>query len=174
MRRLVWACAGRTYHIVGNLMSRLICTNKPIKVETICVSENEILYLSHVRKCLIINAHGEVSSKARSLNFWQSLHVHLYFAYASNEGSGESARMRRLAWVFGARWCDTYRNLVQWRITIRFNCDATRYDGFNLFCLKIVCTLTVIQTNWFLLCYLCRRRELMIKQGQMPSGRLHV
>ena len=23
MRRLVWACAGRTYHIVGNLMSQL-------------------------------------------------------------------------------------------------------------------------------------------------------
>ena len=25
MHRLVWAFAGRTYHIVGNLMPRLIC-----------------------------------------------------------------------------------------------------------------------------------------------------
>ena len=25
MRRLIWGIAGRTYHIAGNLMSRLIC-----------------------------------------------------------------------------------------------------------------------------------------------------
>ena len=35
MRRLIWGFAGRTYHIVGNLMSRLICEYS--KTATHCV-----------------------------------------------------------------------------------------------------------------------------------------
>ena len=36
MRRLVWAFAGRTYHIVGNLMSRLILWKQTQIDESIC------------------------------------------------------------------------------------------------------------------------------------------
>ena len=39
----------------------------------------------------LINDHDDVSSDARSLQFGLSLHLHLYFLYASSEGSGESA-----------------------------------------------------------------------------------
>ena len=53
-----------------------------------------------------LNAHAEVFSGARGLNFGLSLHLHPYFVYASSEGSGESAQARRLAWVFVARRCD--------------------------------------------------------------------
>ena len=37
-----------------------------------------------------LNAHAEVSSSARCLNFGLGLHLYPYFMYASSEGSGES------------------------------------------------------------------------------------
>ena len=33
---------------------------------------------------------------------------------ANSEGSGEAARMRRLAWSFAGRICDKYQNLMSW------------------------------------------------------------
>ena len=51
----------------------------------------------------IINDHADVSSEARGRIFGLSLHLHLHFVYASSEGPGESAHMRRLAWAFAAR-----------------------------------------------------------------------
>ena len=36
----------------------------------------------------------------------------LYFS----EGSGETARMRKLAWAFAGRPCDKYHNLMSWLI----------------------------------------------------------
>ena len=32
----------------------------------------------------------------------------------NSEGSGETARMRRLAWAFTGRLCDKYHNLMSW------------------------------------------------------------
>ena len=56
-------------------------------------------YLSHMRKKPPLNAHGGVSqaSRARCLNFGQSLYLHPYFEYASSRGSGESVHLCRLA-----------------------------------------------------------------------------
>ena len=45
----------------------------------------------------LINAHVDISSKARGLHFGLCIHLLLYFVYASSEGSGESAHERRLA-----------------------------------------------------------------------------
>ena len=45
----------------------------------------------------LINAFTDLSSKVRCLTFGMSLHLYLYFMYASSEGSGESAIKRRLA-----------------------------------------------------------------------------
>ena len=36
--------------------------------------------------------------------------------WANSEGSGETARMRRLAWAFAGRLCDKFHNLVSWLI----------------------------------------------------------
>ena len=33
---------------------------------------------------------------------------------ANNEGSGETARMRKLAWASAGRLCDKYHNLMNW------------------------------------------------------------
>ena len=64
-----------------------------------------------------LNAHIDVSSRARSLNFDPGLHFHSYFVYASSETSGESAHMRRLVRVFNARQCDQYQICTCWFIT---------------------------------------------------------
>ena len=43
-----------------------------------------------------LNAHADVSSGARSLNFGVSLHLHANFVYMSSEGSGaESGLLER-------------------------------------------------------------------------------
>ena len=39
-----------------------------------------------------------------------------YFMCANSECSGETARMRRLAWAFAGRLCDKYHNLMRWLI----------------------------------------------------------
>ena len=43
-----------------------------------------------------LNAPAHMSSEARILHFSPGLHLHLYFVYASSEGSGESAHLHRL------------------------------------------------------------------------------
>ena len=50
------------------------------------------------------------------LDVWVSRTLRLlpYFMCANSEGSGETARMRRLAWAFAARLCDKYHNLMSW------------------------------------------------------------
>ena len=62
MRRLVWAHAGRTYHIVGNLMSWLIMI--------ILAITHEILVLIAHAKSLLWNDHDDVSSGSLSSNIW--------------------------------------------------------------------------------------------------------
>ena len=37
--------------------------------------------------------------------------------YANSEGSGETARMRILAWAFADRLCDEYHNLMSWLVS---------------------------------------------------------
>ena len=50
-----------------------------------------------------LNARAYVSSGTIDLRLGPSLHPYLYFVYASNEGSGEYAHVRRLAPAFAAR-----------------------------------------------------------------------
>ena len=42
-----------------------------------------------------------------------------YFMCANSEGSGETARIRRLARAFAGRLCDKYHNLMSWLIWLR-------------------------------------------------------
>ena len=48
----------------------------------------------------LINAHFEISRGASGTNVGLRLHAHLYFEYASGEGSVASAHMRRRARAF--------------------------------------------------------------------------
>ena len=51
---------------------------------------------------------------ARCLIFDRTLRLPPYFMCANSEGSGETARMLRLAWAFAGRLCDKYHNLMSW------------------------------------------------------------
>ena len=57
-----------------------------------------------------------VAIRARCLIFCQTLRLLPYFMCANSEGSCETARMRRVAWAFAGRICDTYHNLMSWLI----------------------------------------------------------
>ena len=54
------------------------------------------------------------SNGATRLIFGQTLRLLPYFMCANSEGSGETARMRRIAWAFAGRLCDKYHNLMSW------------------------------------------------------------
>ena len=56
------------------------------------------------------------SSGARCLNVGRTLRVLPYFMCANSEGSGETARMCRLAWAFAGSLCDKYHILMSWLI----------------------------------------------------------
>ena len=45
---------------------------------------------------------------------------------ANSEGSGETARMHRLAWAFAGRLCDKYHNLMSFKF-----CDFQTYKTLN-------------------------------------------
>ena len=50
-----------------------------------------------------VNDSNKRTCEASGLKFGLSLDLHLYFVYASSEGSGESAHMHRLARACAAR-----------------------------------------------------------------------
>ena len=52
-----------------------------------------------------------------SLIFGRTLRLLPYVICANSEGSGETARMQRLAWSFPGRLCDKYHNLMSWLVS---------------------------------------------------------
>ena len=72
-----------------------------------------------------------------------------YFMCANSEGSGETARMRRLAWVFAGRLhvCDKYHDLMSWlnfafwftlpfvRLNSEEDCDLWFWHSLGIFSL---------------------------------------
>ena len=52
--------------------------------------------------------------------FCRTLRLLPYFMCANSEVSGETARMRRLAWAFAGRLCGKYHNLMSWLKWIYF------------------------------------------------------
>ena len=57
----------------------------------------------------ILNAHAQSFRGARDLAFCLKVPLDSVFLWASSGGSGETARMRRLAWTFAARIGDKYQ-----------------------------------------------------------------
>ena len=54
-------------------------------------------------------AHAQPFRGARDLAFCLKVPLDSLLVWASSEGSGETARMRRLAWTFAARIGDKYQ-----------------------------------------------------------------
>ena len=57
----------------------------------------------------ILTAHAQPFRGARDLAFCLKVPLNSLLVWASSEGSGETARMRRLAWTFAARIGDKYQ-----------------------------------------------------------------
>ena len=56
-----------------------------------------------------LTAHAQPFRGARDLAFCLKVPLDSLLVWASSGGSGETARMRRLAWTFAARICDKYQ-----------------------------------------------------------------
>ena len=56
-------------------------------------------------------------------SFGQTLLRLPYFMFANSDCSGETARMRRLAWAFAGRLCGKCRNIMSWLICSLFQND---------------------------------------------------
>ena len=76
-----------------------------------------------------LTAHAQQFRKARDLVFYLKVPLDSLLLWASSGGSGETARMRRLAWTFAARIGDKY----QTRLT-RTILQIYTYSGFCLGC----------------------------------------
>ena len=61
-----------------------------------CEAHESLVLIAFAQKPPL-NAHADLHTVARGLNFGLTLHLHQNFVYASSEGSGESARLCRLA-----------------------------------------------------------------------------
>ena len=57
----------------------------------------------------VLTAHAQPFREARDLAFCLKVPLNSLIAWASSGGSGETARMRRLAWTFAARIGDKYQ-----------------------------------------------------------------
>ena len=132
MPRLIWVFAGRTCHFVGFVMRRLklldtssydtlLRTIRVIVFRYICVclihniNQNAIwapsseFVSSSIPSWQILTAHAQPFRGARDLAFCLKVPLHTLLVWASSGGSGETARMRRLAWTFAARIGDKYQ-----------------------------------------------------------------
>ena len=69
---------------------------------------------THYAVCVPSNAHAPQSSGVRSPALCLKLLPVPYIMLANSEGSGETARMRRLAWVFTVCIYDKYRFHMSW------------------------------------------------------------
>ena len=70
-----------------------------------------------------LTAHAQPFRGARDLAFCLKVPLDSLLVWASSEGSGETARMRRLAWTFAARIGDKYQ--IRLARPICFVCDLT-------------------------------------------------
>ena len=73
-------------------------------------------------------ACAAIRSGAWCLMFYRTLRLLPYFMCANSEGSGETARMRKLAWSFAGRLCGKYHKLMSWLICLFFSSTSTVQD----------------------------------------------
>ena len=83
------------------------------KVESYCCNDiwaapSEFVS-SSIPSWQILTAHAQPFSGARDLAFCLKVPLDSLLIWASSDGSGETARMRRLAWTFAARIGDKYQ-----------------------------------------------------------------
>ena len=73
-----------------------------------CAASSEFVS-SSIPSWRILTAHAQPFSGARDLAFYLKVPHDSLLVWASSDGSGETVRMRRLAWTFAARIGDKYQ-----------------------------------------------------------------
>ena len=109
-------CPFETYHMYGNWAKfwpqKEQCISKSCGIHknviSIWVPSSEFVS-SSIPSWQILTAHAQPFRGARDLAFCLKVPLDSLLVWASSEGSGETARMRRLAWTFAARICYKYQ-----------------------------------------------------------------
>ena len=122
MHRLICAFVVRMWHKQVFLMTWLDCScysssfvycvysRKSIFLEP----ANEVMVLFVLRKLIL---QTRMCSRPVGMDVWYLVRPFVYFhtsCVRTANGSGETARMHRLAWAFAGRLCDEYQNLMSW------------------------------------------------------------
>ena len=102
-------------HLPGNIngmqfkvITALARSNNWLCVSIIWAQSSEFLS-SSIPSWQILTAHAQPFRGARDLAFCLKVPLDPPLVWASSKGSGETARMRRLAWTFAARIGDKYQ-----------------------------------------------------------------
>ena len=91
----------------------------------------------------ILSAHAQPFRGARDLAFCLKVPLDLLLVWASSGGSGETARMRRLAWTFAARIGDKY----QIRLTLILSENQVFFNFFHVYKKGWLSTLQTVYTS---------------------------
>ena len=138
MSRLVWDLPGCKPPETGLLLARLIIE-----------PAHEIMALFALSRVILqIGLDG--------LMFGRTLRLRPYFMGANSEGSGETVRMRRLAWAFAVRLCDKYHNRWLNYCTFQQSLIATLRKTTKIFLSQTLCRCSVCL--WGLLLSVGRQR----------------
>ena len=97
-----------------------------------CGASSEFVSLS-ILSWQILTVHAQPSREARDLAFCLKVPVDSLLVCVSSGGSGETARMRRLAWTFAARIDDKYQIHLTWP---------------NLTCTIVLVLTDIVQIIW--------------------------
>ena len=104
----------RTCHFVGFVMRRL-CFWWFVVILVVNIrfifkwAPSSEFVSSSIPSWQILTAHAQPFRGARDLAFCLKVPLDSLLVWASSEGSGETAQMRRLAWTFAARIGDKYQ-----------------------------------------------------------------
>ena len=90
----------------------------PVTLWSGCGASSEFVS-SSIPSWQILTAHAQPFRRAKDLDFFLKVPLDSLLVWASSGGSGETARMRRLAWIFALRIGDKYQiRLTRPRLTL--------------------------------------------------------
>ena len=102
------ASARRRIYLAGGNFHRAIVARHCMRLYAIWAPSSEFVS-SSIPSWQILTAHAQPFRGARDLAFCLKVPLDSLLVWASSGGSGETARMRRLAWTFAARIGDKYQ-----------------------------------------------------------------
>ena len=102
----------------------------------------------------ILTARAQPFRGARDLAFCLKVPFDSLLVWASREGSGETARMRRLAWTFAARIGDKYQIRLTWSICCRYSSEPPSNEYPQpCFYGEIMKIIIKLSSNTLLICF---------------------